>query len=1200
MPTFDYKSKYKESLHSYIEYQRKILKKYTTQGSYDEQTPLGLINLIGDVEHTVVRLEGMRIDVPNIDLPYEVKAGFAKSLNDYSSELNTFRNPYEQKKEQLEQNRLERIKQTKEALEEFKVNKKYELEEQLKVHNELNYRKAEIEELLRMYQLDADAYATPIDDMPLDELCKSSQIALDALNTVTRNPRIVRKIVRLAYLPLEVDMHDEKQNLLIKVSWLIAFLLLCYVGRPYFLALIAICYFANSIANILDARTKKKILQMAYSYVGEVDVTAYVEDCPKYYDLLADIEEAEDADIEGELKELDEEADKREQEIKEANPEKDLDAVMKEVSEFIQTDEYSQGLEDAKRQIEEERDTLLEQYSERLEKLKNILNELIASTKPLGTYIPLDEYFHEDIKIGSITYKGQIVSESTINIGNRNIIFSYDSDAKRAECIDYMKLLLANYLCNVREKHLTVSIYDNEDLGRDFVEYIEDEKIKDYIKVEYKDLGKKIETLATDILTRNKKLRGLTINEYNKEAQSIGKLTLDYEIIIIISTEFNYVTDKKFRQFIKYSYDKGIMIWVLQKDESFYTGNDAETGKAIKDMKEDADLVTSYGEYEIDHEVVSTLPEGYKQYRYTEDLGRQVIKTMVANMDAKDRHAKAIMYEEDFREKYIPDDKIWTYDTLKGIDFLFGLQDGDPEKPIRYTIGDNNVHGLMGGTTGSGKSATLNQLLASLLYMYSPEELELFMIDFKNIEFKMYTGEYALPHASIIAGTTDGAYALSIFDYAMEVMEERNIIFGKYGVQKLEDYNKKVIAMNRRDLYIPRILIIIDEFQAMFTEVDEKSLEKIKNRIKSLTKKARSCGVHLFFTSQSMQGTMSADILSNFTLRAALRCSSDTSISLIGSNASALIKEKQGWININDTGGERPEETKLFRIPFIPGDQIHSYIKKLKQKCEDEGHIDRHPKYYNEEDRYNKDDLIKVMDTYQEQLGGLDTIVLGERTTFSTKVWPDNFNIFDNYDENIIYASFERKSQCMFIDSMLTQFNHKGIPVIVHCPDLELAEVIGLKEQVQEQYYPFIDDSLDFQDIIAAVADAIEDRKQHPEHYNKPTYFMCLDWDNISGVGRGENSRLTAPMQSLIHEGPRYGFHFILVVSRFKEMRMWKQYFKHTICGYCENTDSNYLLDSNIASKLKDGFGIYAYASDQVKYKTYDFDLVRDFRPRRM
>lgn len=1197
MSRVDYKQAYKDCIEAYVNYQSKVINKYTVEKLPPESLgdPVLLLQEIGHVESTVTRLGGMLIDIPNIDLPSIVKDDFVKDIDDYESKLNTYKSPYLKQKERLERDRTARIQQTEDALEQFKINKKLELQESLSNHEKLNARKEELEELMRLYELDSDAYETNLEDMPISEIEKSSAIALEALNRVTRNPNIVHKIVRLAYFPLEVDMGNDNQNKWLRISWAIAFVLLCYFGRPYFLGLLSICYFANTVANLLDTRNKARILQMAYSFIGDINIDEYVEDCSEYYELLADIDEANDIDITQDIEQLDEEMNEKEQSILESDPARDMNALMKDVILFTQTEEYVKGLEEAKDLIIRKRDDLLDEYSVYLNKLKNVRQTYIDSVIPLGTFIPMEEYFTPGLKIGSLVDNNDIVCESSIDVANKNIIFYYDEEYKRQECIDYMKLLLSNYLCNIREKHLNIQIYDSEDLGRDFVEFTSEEEVRDFISVVPKEFGKKIESISTEILKRNKKLRGKTINEYNKEAQEVGKITLDYELLIIMATELDYTKNKIFKQLLKYSYDKGIIIWVLQPGTNLLPKDEKSKATDIQAMLEDVDIVRGYGDYEINGENIAVVPDGFKPYAYTEELGMQVIETIIKNIKNKKRNSTALGYEEKFRTRYIPDNKIWTYSTLKGVDVLFGLQDGDPDKPIPYTLGDGNVHALMGGQTGAGKSACINQFLANMLYMYSPEELELIMIDFKNIEFKMYTGEYAIPHASIIAGTKDGAYAISIFDYAIDVMNKRTKIFGEAGVQKLEDYNKLMIAQGHKEKCMPRIVILIDEFQTMFTEVDDKSLEIIKARIKSITRLARFCGVHLFFTSQSMKDTMSPDILANFSLRAALRCTADVSKDLIGSDASARIKERFGWININDTTGEKPEATKLFRIPFISGDEIHSYIKALREKCEREGHIDRKAKFYDEDRKHYGPELTENLNKFSDLFKTGNRFILGERTTFSTNIVPPNFNLKDGFDENILFSSFEREEQCRFIDTMITQLRYKEVPFIVHCPDLEMIDVLGLKNKVSEKYHAFLSDSIDNTDLLDALEEAIEDRKAHPDDYHEPMFFIAMDWDNVSGIGREENGRITERLKQLIHEGPKVGYHFILTVSSFKLMRMWKSYFKRIVCGYCESNESALLMDNALASKLEDGFAIYSYGKTSIKYKAYRFELAKPF-----
>src|SRR5205085_12267728 len=71
-------------------------------------------------------------------------------------------------------------------------------------------------------------------------------------------------------------------------------------------------------------------------------------------------------------------------------------------------------------------------------------------------------------------------------------------------------------------------------------------------------------------------------------------------------------------------------------------------------------------------------------------------------------------------------------------------------------------HVLIAGKTGSGKSTLLHALITNLSLLYSPDEVELYLIDFKKgVEFKMYATE-ALPHARVIAIESEREFGLSV------------------------------------------------------------------------------------------------------------------------------------------------------------------------------------------------------------------------------------------------------------------------------------------------------------------------------------------------------------------------------------------------------------------------------------------------------
>ena len=83
-------------------------------------------------------------------------------------------------------------------------------------------------------------------------------------------------------------------------------------------------------------------------------------------------------------------------------------------------------------------------------------------------------------------------------------------------------------------------------------------------------------------------------------------------------------------------------------------------------------------------------------------------------------------------------ENIWFNTTSSGINLRPGLKDEEWANPAAITLGDDIVHCLVAGRTGSGKSVFLNSLLFSLMAEYSPWELDLFLADFKKVELSRY------------------------------------------------------------------------------------------------------------------------------------------------------------------------------------------------------------------------------------------------------------------------------------------------------------------------------------------------------------------------------------------------------------------------------------------------------------------------------
>ncbi|MXP67500.1 hypothetical protein FD728_01890 [Pantoea sp. Aalb] len=171
-------------------------------------------------------------------------------------------------------------------------------------------------------------------------------------------------------------------------------------------------------------------------------------------------------------------------------------------------------------------------------------------------------------------------------------------------------------------------------------------------------------------------------------------------------------------------------------------------------------------------------------------------------------------------------------------------------------------HLLVAGTTGSGKSVSINAMIISMLYKATPEEVRFIMIDPKMLELSVYEG---IPHL-LTQVVTDIKDATNALNWSINEMDRRYKIMSVLGVRNLNSYNEKVkqaeiIGCPIKDPFwkainsknntplllkkLPYIVIIIDEFADLMTIG-----KKVEGLISRLAQKARAAGIHLVLATQ--------------------------------------------------------------------------------------------------------------------------------------------------------------------------------------------------------------------------------------------------------------------------------------------------------------------------------------------------------------
>lgn len=146
-------------------------------------------------------------------------------------------------------------------------------------------------------------------------------------------------------------------------------------------------------------------------------------------------------------------------------------------------------------------------------------------------------------------------------------------------------------------------------------------------------------------------------------------------------------------------------------------------------------------------------------------------------------------------------------------------------------------HLLISGTTGSGKSVCLNDIILSLLNYNTCRDLKLILIDPKGVEFKNYR---RIPHLQrpII---TDSGEALEAFRWAYKEMEKR--------FKRLDRLGRD---LDERPELFPRLVIAVDEYSLVAKGKEKSQINKI---IFELVSKGKSCGIHLVITASTLRAT---------------------------------------------------------------------------------------------------------------------------------------------------------------------------------------------------------------------------------------------------------------------------------------------------------------------------------------------------------
>ena len=203
-------------------------------------------------------------------------------------------------------------------------------------------------------------------------------------------------------------------------------------------------------------------------------------------------------------------------------------------------------------------------------------------------------------------------------------------------------------------------------------------------------------------------------------------------------------------------------------------------------------------------------------------------------------------------------------------------------------------HGLIAGTTGSGKSEMLQSYILSMALNYSPVEVNFFLIDYKGGGMAGLFG--GLPHiCGSISNLSGGLISRALTSIKSENLR-RQRLFSVHGVNHIESYSK-LFYEGRVDSPLPHLIIIIDEFAELKKEQPDFMKELI-----SVAQVGRSLGVHLILATQKPAGTVSDNIWSNSRFRICLKVQDrqDSMEMIRRDDAARITQTGRGYLQVGN------------------------------------------------------------------------------------------------------------------------------------------------------------------------------------------------------------------------------------------------------------------------------------------------------------
>jgi ABC-type multidrug transport system fused ATPase/permease subunit len=816
---------------------------------------------------------------------------------------------------------------------------------------------------------------------------------------------------------------------------------------------------------------------------------------------------------------------------------------------------------------------------------------------------------------------GPVVLPALLEFPRRCSMLLQSPREGRQQAIETLRAVMTRLFTSLPPGRVRFTILDPVGLGESFAGFMHAGDYQEAL------VGGRIWTEATQIqqqlqdLTQHmenviqKYLRNEfeTIEQYNQQA---GELAEPYHFLVIADfpTHFNEEAARHLSSIIHSGPRCGVHTLI-----AYDTRHEMPTGIDMEDVSANSiHLVYEGGKYVWQDPVLRQFP------LVLDRPPDEATVTKIMHVIGK-AGAKAARVEVPFEAVAPAAHQYWSLDSREELCVPLGRTGATRLQYLRLGRGVAQ-HMLIAGKTGSGKSTLLHVLVTNLALWYAPDQVELYLIDFKQgVEFKTYVTHH-LPHARAIAIESDREFGLSILQRLDAEMVSRGELFRQAGVQDTNAYRQ---ATGKT---MPRTVLIVDEFQAFFSE-DDKLAQDAAVLLEQLVRQGRAFGIHVVLGSQTLGGVfgLARSTIGQMAVRIALQCSeADSQLILDEENIAARLLSRPGEAIYNDVGG-RVAGNSPFQTAWLSDSCRDSYLSQVTELASgigDQGSgvsqltpDTRRPTPGTREPPVVFEGGVPANITENRQLDACLEREAQAAEVCAPRIWlgapvtmkdPTSVTLRRQSGANVLIVG-QRDEAAMnlmaaAIVSLAAQLPRRSAQFVIldgSPPDSKRAGVLARVASVLPHACRLIP-WRDVQEVIAELAQEADRRAQDNQHnapavilavYGLQRYRALRRSEDAFGLSLDDKAEPRADVQfsQLLREGPSVGIHVLAWADTLSTLertldRQTLREFDHRVLFQMSAADSSNLIDSPIANQL--GFHrALLYSEEQgglEKFRPYD------------